>query len=58
MTYTFPLLLKEGWPDPYSIMLQMLTPAGVVDCFFEFRIFFSEGFAIIKNLVSIPIKMR
>ncbi len=26
------LLLKEGWPDHLFIMIQMLIPAGVVDC--------------------------
>jgi hypothetical protein len=30
---TFPLLLKEGWPDHSLIMIQMLIPAGVVDLF-------------------------
>jgi hypothetical protein len=39
MSDTFPLLLKEGWPDHFLIMLQMLIPAGVVDCFSKFRIF-------------------
>jgi len=28
---TFPLLLKEGWPDLFIIMIQILIPAGVVD---------------------------
>jgi hypothetical protein len=32
MPDTFPLLLKEGWPDHLLIMIQMLIPAGVVDC--------------------------
>jgi hypothetical protein len=32
MSDTFPLLLKEGWPDHFLIMIQMLIPAGVVDC--------------------------
>ena len=27
----FPLLLKEGWPDYFLVMIQMLIPAGVVD---------------------------
>jgi hypothetical protein len=31
MSDTFPLLLKEGWPDHSLIMIQMLIPAGVVD---------------------------
>jgi hypothetical protein len=31
MPDTFPLLLKEGWPDYFLIMIQMLIPAGVVD---------------------------
>ncbi len=26
------LVLKEGWPDHFLIMIQMLIPAGVVDC--------------------------
>jgi hypothetical protein len=34
---TFPLLLKEGWPDHFLIMLQMLIPAGVVDCYASFH---------------------
>jgi hypothetical protein len=33
MPDTFPLLLKEGWPDHFLIMIQMLIPAGVVDCY-------------------------
>jgi hypothetical protein len=32
MSDTFPLLLKEGWPDHFLIMIQNLIPAGVVDC--------------------------
>ena len=28
----FPLLLKEGWPDHFLIMIQMPIPVGVVDC--------------------------
>jgi hypothetical protein len=32
MSDTFPLLLKEGWPDHFLIIIQMLIPAGVVDC--------------------------
>jgi hypothetical protein len=31
MSDKFPLLLKEGWPDHFLIMIQMLIPAGVVD---------------------------
>ena len=31
MPDTFPLLLKEGWPDHFLIIIQMLIPAGVVD---------------------------
>jgi hypothetical protein len=31
MPDTFPLLLKEGWPDHFIIMREMLIPAGVVD---------------------------
>ena len=46
MSDTLPLLLKcldhthrkEGWPDHFLIMLQMLIPAGVVDCLFKFSI--------------------
>jgi hypothetical protein len=33
MPDTFPLLLKEGWPDHFIIMIQILIPAGVVDCY-------------------------
>jgi len=33
MPDTFPLLLKEGWPDNYITMIQMLIPAGVVDIY-------------------------
>ena len=29
----FPLLLKEGWPDHFLVMIQILIPAGVVDCY-------------------------
>ena len=42
MPDTFPLLLKEGWPDHFLIIMQMLIPAGVVDCLFKFRIFSFE----------------
>jgi hypothetical protein len=45
MSNTFPLLLKEGWPDHFLIMIQMLIPAGVVDMLFKFRIFSFEGYA-------------
>jgi hypothetical protein len=31
MSDTFPLLLKEGWPDYFLTMMQILIPAGVVD---------------------------
>jgi hypothetical protein len=31
MSDTFPLLLKEWWPDHFLIMIQTLIPAGVVD---------------------------
>jgi hypothetical protein len=31
MPYTFPILLKEGWPDHFIIMILILIPAGVVD---------------------------
>jgi hypothetical protein len=40
---TFPLLLKEGWPDNFLIIIQILIPAGVVDCLLMFRIFSFEG---------------
>jgi hypothetical protein len=33
MSDTFPLLLKEGWPDHILIKIQMMIPAGVVDCY-------------------------
>ena len=46
MSDTFPLLLKEGWPDHFLIMIQMLIPAGVVDCLFKFRIFPLKVFLI------------
>jgi hypothetical protein len=29
---TFPLLLKEGWPDHILIIIEIFIPAGVVDC--------------------------
>jgi hypothetical protein len=45
MSHTFPLLLKEGWPDHFLIMIQMLIPAGVVDSLFKFRIFSFEGYS-------------
>ena len=31
MPDTFPLLLKEGCPDHFLIIIQMLIPARVVD---------------------------
>jgi hypothetical protein len=34
MSDTFPLLLKEGWPEHSLIMIQMQIPAGVVDMIF------------------------
>ena len=42
MSDTFPLLLKEGWPDHFLIMIQMLIPAGVVDCLFNSGSFLLE----------------
>jgi hypothetical protein len=39
------LVLKEGWPDQFIIMLQIPIPAGVVDCSFKIRIFSFEGFS-------------
>ena len=53
MSDTFPLLLKEslpraergGLPDHFLIMIQMMIPAGVVDCLFKFRIFSFKGFS-------------
>jgi hypothetical protein len=46
MPDTFPLLLKEGWPDHFdNHNIQMRIPAGVVDCLFKFRIFPFEGFS-------------
>ena len=44
MPDTFPLLLKEGWPDQFLIMMQIPIPAGVVDYLFKLRIFSFEGF--------------
>ena len=32
---TFPLLLKEGWPDHFINMIPILIPAGVVDLDFH-----------------------
>jgi hypothetical protein len=46
MSDMFPLLLKEGWPDYFINMIQMLIPAGVVDCLFKFRIFSFKSFSI------------
>jgi len=34
MTYKFPLLLKEGWPDHQLSMFKIFIPAGVVDSIF------------------------
>ena len=45
MPDTFPLLSKEGWPDHFLIMIQMLIPARVVDCLFKFQIVSFEGFS-------------
>jgi hypothetical protein len=45
MSDTFPLLLKEGWPDYLLNKLQILIPAGVVDCLFIFWIFSFGGFS-------------
>jgi hypothetical protein len=42
---TFPLLLKEGWPDRFKIMLQIPIPAGVVDWLLKICIFSFEGFS-------------
>jgi len=55
MSDTFPLLLKEGWPDHFFIMIQVLIPAGVVDCLFKFRIFSFEGFSYLIFLqIQVP----
>jgi hypothetical protein len=45
MSDTFPILLKEGWPDYFLTIIQILIPDGVVDCLFKFRIFSFEGFS-------------
>ena len=45
MSDTFPLLLKEGWPDHILIRIQMLIPAGVVDCLFNCRNFSFEEYS-------------
>jgi hypothetical protein len=39
--------LKEGWPDHSLIIIQILIPAGVVDCLFKFRIFSSNVLCLI-----------
>jgi hypothetical protein len=39
------LVLKEGWPDHFLIRIQMLIPAGVVDCLFKLGIYSFEGFS-------------
>jgi hypothetical protein len=44
MSVKFPLLLKEGWPDLFLIIIQMLIPAGVVDFIFNLRRFIFEDF--------------
>jgi hypothetical protein len=60
MSDTFPLLLKEGWPDHFLIMMQILIPAGVVD----FKMFHNSPSSDMelflsddpKNLRSFPLK--
>ena len=51
MSGTFPLLLKEGWPDHFIIMIQMLIPAGVVDLKVNYEVTYtvlSSEFSCIK----------
>jgi len=54
MSNTFPLLLKEGWPDHFLIMIQMLIPAGVVDYLSRSDLFLSVD---LKNLRLFLLKM-
>ena len=64
MSDTFPLLLKEGWPDHFLIMIQMLIPAGVVDCllnflalsFFDFKMFHNTASAEVDLFLSDDLK--
>ena len=48
MSDTFPLLLKEGWPDQFLIMIQMLMPARVVDCYVVTYTVLSSEYSCIK----------
>ena len=48
MPDTFPLFLKEGWPDQFLIMIQILIPAGVVDCYVVTYTVLSSEFSCIK----------
>jgi hypothetical protein len=49
MSDTFPLLLKEGWPECFIIMIEIMIPAGVVDCLFKFWICIFEVFPYLIN---------
>ena len=53
MSDTFPLLLKEGWPDHFLIMIQTLIPAGVVDCF---KMFHNTASAEVELFLSDDLK--
>ena len=55
MSDNFPLLLKEGWPDHSLIMIQMLIPAGVVDCF-DFKMFHNSASAEVDLFLSADLK--
>ena len=49
--------MKEGWPDHFLIMIQMLIPARVVDCLIKFKIFSFEGLLNFLALSFFDFKM-
>ena len=45
--------LKEGWPDHFLIMIQMLIPAGVVGWFVRFFLFIIRRFLALLGMTDL-----
>ena len=49
--------MKEGWPDHFLIMIQMLIPAGVVDCQLSFHKVFLISIDMFHNSASAEVDL-
>ena len=45
--------MKEGWPDHFLIMIQMLIPAGVVGWFVRFFLFIIRRFLALLGMTDL-----